>query len=439
MNRSMQGANTPYARNLTLVKNYFKKPLTLVIGLLSLLLLVMQHFVLNSKVTSILESLQALAASKGATMENIPSAGSPVEMILSAIVSLCIILIFVFSINSSMSSSPAPFFTTLHALSLLQLIVNAIVAVLVLISGVLFTFMGSAILTSLSDSLPEGADMDLSSLTPTIDAFKISIIIFFALLIVYYAIYLTYLNSQTAFMKSCARSCREPLIMRKGAKTYGNLSIFLAVLSLVALVIVYLLFFSSGAVEDMTDTLGSDIASLFSSIKSMMYLAFAVSGISVVRMICIGVVAKGYDKYAMENESVDTSSVSIRSPEANPIPTYKSDLRQANNATHQSQPYLYGEEDNTDPNKKSQYIPEELQQNNFQAPAQQNPYNAPMQYDPQFGQSDPFAPQGDPFAQPPMGGNPYGQPDPFAPMGTGTNPYGGQPMNPNDPFSGGMM
>lgn len=414
MNNPTNTMGTPYARNLTVVKNYFKKPLTLIVAILSLVTLIVT-VVVNSKSGALMAS-----AANYFDMELEPSGAGEniISYLISGIVIACIFMIFFLSCNSSPSVSPSPFFGILHVLSLIELIVTAIGAALIVIVTAIFAVTGSSMIES---ALGEDASEELLR---NINSYKITIIVVLAIMIAIIVLALCYVNSQTAFLKSCQRSCKEPLMMKKGAKTYGNLSIVLAILQLIIAVVCFLFFNTS----DMS-TLPFD-----DELKSYLnvYLVYFVA--SIVRLLLIGVVASGYHKCAVENETYQVSAAAARAPEVNPIPTYRADTRSSNNAVRQSQPYLYGEEENTDPNKKSQYIPEELQQDaQPQYDPQMNPYEAPMQYDPQYGQGS------DSYTQP----NPYGQNDMYGqgiPYGQG-DPYGQPMQNPNshNPYNNGMM
>ena len=264
--------------------------------------------------------------------------------------------------------------------------------------------------------------INVDELERNVTSFKPTLFLILGITVVILAIVLVYINAQTAFLKSCTRSCREPSLFTKGAKTYGNLSIVMALLQLVLIVMVYFTLKDAETVANTGLNMNLDLNSIM-----MPFLVYYL--LTAVTTFLKGTFAKGWEPFAKENEDYVYAAASSAShtPEANPIATYKSTTRRSNEAIKQSQPYLYGEEPNNDPNKKSSYIPEELQ----------NDY--PPQYDQQPMGNDPF--MGDPFAQPmqPMGSDPYA-PDPFAqsPMG---NPYGQPPMDPNsqNPYNNGFM
>lgn len=423
MNNQMNSAGSLYARNLNVVKTYFRKPLSLVIAILSVAVLVLD-FIVNSRNT---ENIQKLAEFLNMPSDQVPSSGGSniISYLIMGVVIICFFMIYFISKNSNPSSSPAPFFTVLHVFSIIELIVVAIATIGVIVLAVSFMGMGSSLITSLVDQYPELFAYD--DIENILDSFKVTILIIFALIVVIMAIGLFYINAQTAFLKSCIRSCKEPSLHSKGAKAYSILSVVMAVLMLVGLVIVFM--FTSGLSNDSSVTGNSSDYTLITTQSLILKILTAI------RLILLGTLASGYVKHIDENKdyAYAAAAAATRSPEVNPIATYTSNTRASNNAAQQSQPYLYGEEENKDPNKKSSYIPEELQQD-YQQPQNdpfmqpQNPYGAPMQFDPQYGgQPDPFMqpmqPQ-DPFAQSPIG-NSYGQPI--------------QNPNSQNPYNNGMM
>lgn len=407
-------AGTPYARNLTVVKNYFRKPLTLVVCILTL-----STFLLNLLTTSQMNELTAQLY-KLANIDAEPGSNI-LSIIISGVVILCFFMIYFFSLSSS--GNPYPFFKTLHVMSVIELVLCSIISVLSVVVGLIAIFASNSLLAQ----MPE-ASIDPTQADKFIEIYRVTLIIMLVVMVAILALFLFFINSQTAFLKSCARSCREPSLFTKGAKPFGVLSILSALLQLVGVVVLYLLF--SGSSEVLADY-GLDLTSL-SFPKTFILLSVLSAAVTMLK----GILAQGWVKFAEENRSfVDSYNVSAaasRSPEANPISTFNSNTRRSNDAVTQSQPYLYGEEENQDSNKKSSYIPEELQNDYPQQFDQlQNPFAMPMQY----GQpQDPFG--GDPFAmpmQPPMQNDPFAQ----SPMG---NPYGQPPM-PNDqnPYNNGMM
>lgn len=384
--------NNPYARNLNVIKTYFRKPICLVVAILSLVILLFEVITTMKAPEVTKANLSALGLTEilpAQIEEGVISFTFSILIaliVISAIVVICYFMTYFISKNSNPASSVVPFFTLLHAFSLIELILLAILTIGTVIFTVAFIAMGASMVAKLAQQYPTllGSYPNAESLA---DAFKLTIVIVMGIIIVLMVIGLVYINAQTAFLQSCRRSCKEPSLHKKGAKVFCNLSFLYAVLALVFLVIFCL--FSSNA--------GNSV------ISPSFFLIILIAA----RLLLLGTVASGFEKHVDNNAeyAYAAAAAATRSPEANPIATYKADTRAVNNASRQSQPYLYGEEDNKDPNKKSSYIPEELQQD-YQQPQfdmQQNPYGAPMQFDPQFGQPDPYMAPQDPFAQSPLG------------------------------------
>ena len=414
-------ASNALARNLNVVKMYFKKPTALLISILSLLTLIL-NFMFNSKsATPIVSGINSFLSSNQLAYE-MSSPNMVLTFLISGICAACFFMIY-FS-SAAPSGNPAIFFTVLHVISVIELIGLAIIALMTTIFGLVSILSISTVITFMGNNVEGLENLNVDEISRNIEAYKPSMFLSLGIWVVFFAFVLVYVNAQTAFLKSCKRSCKEPSIFFKGASTFGNLSMVFALIQLVFVVIAYLAFNST---ETSTDSINID----FSSFVTIM-LAYTLC--NAINLFLKGSFAKKWESFARENEVYVPVTAASRSPEANPIATFKATTRRSNDAVKQSQPYLYGEEENKDPNKKSSYIPEELQ-NDYPEPQYDQQPQGGMMNDP-FMSGDPFSgdPFGqDPFAQSPMG-NPYGQP----PM---TNPYGQPPMDPNggNPYNNGMM
>lgn len=413
-------AGSSLARNLNVVKMYFKKPLALVISVLSLLSLVLNYMYASKAIDPIAEGLSKYISN----ILKVDITISPPNLILlflvAGICSACIFMIYLFSNNGS--GNPSIFFTVLHSISVVELIVSAIIAIIFNIFLLLSLLSVETVVKFLINNVDQLNNLDVEEISRKIEAYKTSGFIVLAISIALSVFFLVYVNSQTSFLKSCKRSCKEPSVHYKGASTFGNLSMVFALIQLVFVVVAYLTFNDAETADQTSMTID------FSSFSSIMILATVCNGVC---LFFEGSFAKNWEPFAKENENYMPSTAATRSPEANPMPTYKATTRRANDAIKQSQPYLYGEEPNNDPTKKSAYIPEELQ-NDYPEPQYQQPPQGGMM-DPFMG-SDPFA--GDPFGQDPFAQSPMG--NPYAPMG---NPYGQPPMDPNggNSYNNGMM
>ena len=413
MSTQFNGASNPYARNLTIVKGFFRKPIVLVFALLSFIMFILNIINTTQSSETLKEFYNTYGANfSGDTVSNMSgsNAGNIIALIVSGIAVLCYFMIYFMSKNSNPKISPAPFFTVLHVFSVIELVAVAIATLLTVIATVLLAIAGFS-----------GSD---DSVFGTATYYKTTIIISLIIFIAIFLILFFFFNSQTAFLKSCKRSCSEPMIQKKGANTYGTFCLIVAVLYLVGIVIALLV------LNSISDIIGNEFTEL-TSLLEVSTLSIVSSILIPVNYIIRGIIAKNYDKYATENAeyayAYAASAAATRSPEANPIATFNAGTRSSRDAVQQPQPYLYGEEEDTSANKKSQYIPKELQEDypQQQFDPQQNPYGVPMQFDPQFSQPDPYGGmQQDPFMQPTMG-NPYSQPI--------------QDPNSQNPYNNGMM
>lgn len=414
-------ASSTFARNLNVVKMYFKKPMALLISILSLLALIL-NFLFNTKASEpIVVGINSFLSSNNITA-TISSPNMILMFLISGICTACFFMIYFFS--ATPGGNPSIFFTVLHVISVIELIGSAIIALMTTIFGLVAILSVDTVIKFLGSNVEGMENLNVEEISRNIEAYKPSMFLSLGIWVVLCAFLLVYVNAQTAFLKSCKRSCKEPSLFYKGAKTYGNLSIVFALIQLVFVVIAYLTFNSTEGSTEVSFSID------FSSFTTMM-LAYTVC--NAISLFLKGSFSKKWEPFAKENEVYVPAAAASRSPEVNPIATYKATTRRSNDAIKQSQPYLYGEEENKDPNKKSAYIPEELQ-NDYPEQYDQQPQGG-MMNDP-FMSGDPFSgdPFGqDPFAQSPMG-NPYGQ----SPMG---NPYGQPPMDPNggNPYNNGMM
>ena len=438
----MSSSGSNISRNLAIVKKYFKKPMTLVIAILSLVTLV-SSFMLTVATNKIMPDLQSLATALGeSTVETTTTtSANPLSFLISAVVTLCIFMIFVFSVTPN--GRPTIWFQILHALSVIQLIINALAAILVVVLEIVFIFATPTLVNFLAGSGGEDAQTKLTpeqieSITRAVSSFRITLLIMLLVTIIIYGIYLYYVNAQTAFLKSVVLTCKNPMLKSKGAVSYGTWSLVFGVLALIGTVIFYLMVGNpnSSIFTDMDIDVPIDISFINKIVTP--YLIYSVS--SALYISLRGVFAKGWAAFAKENEDFVFESVGAgnRVSDASPMPTYKSSGRSSHEARQQSQPYLIGEEQ--DPNKKSSYIPEELQQDYSQEPQMYQQGGNPYGGAPYGNGGAPYAPQG---GQPGFGGDPFAQADPFAqsPMG-GSNPYGGQGGQGggyNNGYNNGMM
>lgn len=451
-------------RNLAIVKQYFKKPMMLVVAILSLVT-VGANFMLDQATKNFSQDFIKFAQSLTEGMEGVDiqtqSSNNTLGYLLSFVVTVSLFLIFFTSLMPK--GGPTIFFSVLHILSVLQLILYSITALFVVITELVFALSSSTIVKFLVGNDVAGfggmTDEQMEMINRSVDSFRLTILIFMLITIVIFGVYLYYINAQTAFLKSVTLTCKNPQLKSKGAAAYGKVSMVIGVVSLVGIVIIYLLV-GNPSTSVLNEVDSASMIDLSEMIKP--FLIYSIS--SAVYIIARGSFAKGWEAFAKDNEDFVYEAVgsSNRQSDASPIPTYKSTTRRAQDARQQSQPYLIGEEQ--DPNKKSSYIPEELQtDNNFDQ--SQNMYGQPgfggdmygggfIGGDP-YGQqggfvggNDPYGQQGgfmggnDPYGQPGggfMGGNdPYSQPDPFSQSPMGGDPYG-QPggfIGGDDPYGG---
>ena len=160
--------------------------------------------------------------------------------------------------SAAPSGNPAIFFTVLHVISVIELIGLAIIALMTTIFGLVAILSVSTVITFLGNNVEGLENLNVDEISRNIEAYKPSMFLSLGIWVVFFAFVLVYVNAQTAFLKSCKRSCKEPSIFFKGAKTFGNLSMVFALIQLVFVVIAYLTFNST---ETSTDSINIDFSS----------------------------------------------------------------------------------------------------------------------------------------------------------------------------------
>ena len=129
--------NSSFTRNLNVVKMYFRKPMALIISILSLATL-LANFLVNSKAKefsdSIVEFLQKYGSEQNANVEiSAGSSDNVLGFLISGVCIACFFMIYLFS--STPNGNPTIFFATLHILSVIQLILSALASLLIVIFG----------------------------------------------------------------------------------------------------------------------------------------------------------------------------------------------------------------------------------------------------------------------------------------------------------------
>ena len=363
-------------------------------------------------------------------------ASSFLSFILSAAVAVMLTMIYLTSRGGG--GNPTIFFGVLQALSIVEL-VGVILGSLAVVLGSFFLIASANTILSFIFNNPDDPSAQtlaqtISSITKIdfsqgqeavqtqLDEQKIVLLIFMIIMIVIAVVVSIYISSQTTFLSSCRKSSKGTAVYYDGASSYGTLSIIVGIIYLVMIVVAFLFSKSDETIEGLTDETSSLTAL---AVTPMALISSIISGVSI---LVRGYFAKGWVNWAKENQAwvEDGNTARNTGPaSSNAMNTFKSTQRKSNDAIHQSQAYTYGtDDDKKDTHKKSEYIPEELQ-NDYPPQYDQNmggmmndpfmgdPFAQPVPQNP-YGQdpfaADPFA--ADPFAQPPMGGNPYGDPNP---------------------------
>jgi len=354
-----------------------------------------------------------------------------ISFLISAVVAVMLTLIY---FSCKKGSNPKLYFGVLYVLSLIEFIGFILIALVTTIA-LFFVIVSPKTIVSYILNNPDtikteipGFDLSQSQeeIMAQVDQLKIAMLIVMIIMIAVFVVVAIFISAQTSFLNSCRKSCKGTALYYDGASSYGTLSMVVGFIYLVTIVIAFLM---SRSGESGIEGLGEESAALTAMTVSTMALVGNI--VSAASILVRGTFAKGWMNWAKENVAwVEDGNVvtTTRSDSSNAMATFKATTRKSNDAIHQSQAYTYGtdEDQRKNPtNKKSEYIPEELQ----------NDY-PPQQYDQGMGgmMNDPF--MGDPFAQP-NAGNPYGQ-DPFAADPFAADPFAQQPPMGGNPYGGGM-
>lgn len=285
----------PFAQNLSIVKNYFKRPAVLTLGIVYIITLIASVAVsvmmipamtnMWGAMLSIPEFAAELTAedmsmfstymSPNVMLASMLSSMAP-SLIITALMAASYITIYVKSKNDNLNSTPQAGFTILYVLAILNLISAVMGCLTILLIAVAFV-IGMLV-------AGEG--------DPVIVTVIISVCVIFALMI---AFLLTYAISNVKYLKSVKDSMNSVTLSCKGAGVYGGFSIVFGVFSILGVL-------SSLMMALLFDMVGEFVPELaqygiIETLTPIYLLAAASSVVSAVLYITDAVVAKGYKKY----------------------------------------------------------------------------------------------------------------------------------------------
>ncbi len=290
MNRyfNPEGYN-PYEQNLSAVKNYFKRPLVLVIAILyavSLVISVISSVISAPTVANeILSEIYgygdyyAYSANTASFASLIP--GIVVTLIINGLIIAAALIIYFQSKNPNPSARPDAGFTINWILAILAMACSIFVTALCLFGGVIMIAMGGAY-----------SDDPFSGFTFAGGVFFFAVALIFAAIIVFSIFKMIYWSS-------ARKSAKGLRLSAKGAGAYGVLCIIAAALEILIYIGAFL--FGNILIGYISQVNGAFYQSSFSTGLTAAQVLSLISGaLSVVILFIDGIIALGYKKYVRQ-------------------------------------------------------------------------------------------------------------------------------------------
>ncbi len=316
----------PFAQNVAIVKNYFKRGAMLTQAILYIIAVV-ASLALSVFMSVAFSDIFASLYSDPAMFADMPSEMQPffeqllgtqptfsvnlTSLILPALIATASFIIYFKSKNDDPMSNPMPGFTLWYVVAIINLVSVCAASLLLL----LFIFLFVVLLVAM------GSDPSMASDMPFITGFFVGMMVMFALLI---ALVLTYGISNVRYIKSVRDSLCSVTLSSKGAGAYGTCNIIYAVVSgfsILMMIGFWALFALLG-----------DIVPEFADLEALapIYLIGAVTSVfQLVTYIVEAVIAKGYKKY-IDNITTGYGDVATVQPMYTPD-TYVAEMPAGNN------------------------------------------------------------------------------------------------------------
>ena len=281
----------PFAQNVAIIKNYFKRKSVLVMAitfLLSVLLsLVTILLSINMLPDMLAQSNNLFRSAYSSSYSSSTSTLSVIYMIaIASIMPIIItgvlkfvsyILIYKKSNNPDPKSNPSAGFTILYVLSIISLVVACIASFLLVIT--MFVMFFASIYSATSTSY-------YSSQTSTVAA--LIVLMIFCAALIFFLLFAAI--NELKYFKSIRRSMSSIELNRRGAKPIGVLRIIYTVslFSSLLLLILSIIILSAASHQIGTD---------FSNILTLAIIEIVLISVEIVYYICAAKVALGYANY----------------------------------------------------------------------------------------------------------------------------------------------
>lgn len=300
MHDNNQSSFNPYAQNVAIIKNYFRRPTVLVLGILYVVSIVLSVIVTLTSGGSLSEMYRAVFEFQGSgitaedmqifnaittpqTMTIIMMVAMIPSLIISTLSAIAHFVIYYKSKNDDASSNPKAGFTVLYVLTILNLISVAFAVLMLLIFIVAFIVL---IVSAFQD--PTIASNELVIIT-ALCSFMVILFAGVGALMLIYAI------SNLNYIKSVRKGLTSVNLSYKGAGVYGVFSMIYGVITLLSAIQSLLYAPMTQMINQMApEEFPTEMFEGLSSITLVSALGSAVSGAA---MIVTAVIALGYKKY----------------------------------------------------------------------------------------------------------------------------------------------
>ncbi len=280
----------PFYQNVGIIKNYFKKPIVLILAILQFVSLIgsaIVTFALPSWLTPLMEMANSELPSEYRQILSFSSSSSIVSFIpslaLGVLLGVAYLLVFIKSKNDNPNASPKAGFMILFILSIIELVSSIIAcAVLVLIFFILIIALGASGMLSSSEGI---AGVAAIIMVAVIYAFLIFFLLFYSI-------------NKLNYFKSVKNSLSSIELQNKGAGAYGVINMIMAVfVALYTIILIFIAFMLGGA-----NPISRELVRLYpnvslSSMLPILIVLIAMMLISVVFMVLSAILALGYKKY----------------------------------------------------------------------------------------------------------------------------------------------
>lgn len=355
--------NPIIAQNIRCIKDYFKKPIVLVLGILlaaNTILSVISSFLSETYLAEIYNSVSQTLDGYDYTTKTVNQSGSMVASIISIIITGIFIssffIIYFKSRNNNPLSNPSAGFTIIKVFSIIYLVFVCLVTAILAIAEIFLIIFTIGV----SDSYSYGTFNEIMTFT----IFLLGAV----LLIMVFAIF--WISSVIKLVSSINKGLKKPLpLSDKGAMSTGVLLIIMIIfsaLSIISLILMQFIFAEIGS--DLFYSSQNILDSIDSFTKSgSLYIAIISQFLNMAIFILYAVIALGYRKHIRSHAPV----VQVNSFSAN------------TNQEHQAipaQPYMPSYNQTPQYNQNNAYGNPSYNQNQF--------YNNQNSYQPQENSAD---------------------------------------------------